>query len=350
MLFRSPVSNSYGFSEFALVKDKRKFDAVTSSSKTGSVGKVYNAVTDINSASAYAVTETVKVSNYITAAVNDVLNGVLRKPISGVGPVKASEYVADANFVPISGDFYIQNINKQTQAILVQAGLGHVMVDMTTIGNFHGAFAFGEMKGQNANFALDFSTSVNEAMRITITDLFESYGVRKWKCDTKLDVDVSLDETNRPYDKRLMALAENFDQMEINVNSLISIASSPLLVEGLQKRITPELLSDLRHGELHVRTDMNNILVLLASNLYEQLVSAHSTPVLNMLFKGITATLDISDIQTLKNKSMIDAVNGASNTIAKSMETVDSLTFIIFINALIKAHNDKLVVNELTGV
>jgi hypothetical protein len=94
---------------------------------------------------------------------------------------------------------------------------------------------------------------------------------------------------------------------------------------------------------------MNSVLDLLAANLYDQLTSAHSLDVIDMLFKGMSATLSMEDIQTLKRESMINAINGASTTIANTMTSIDALTFVVFITSLLAIHEEKKVERETIG-
>lgn len=342
-LLECPTANSKGFAEAVILKDKRRFDAITKSAKTTEVASVYNRVIDLSSVSDYTVSQYVRPREALAQALNDAKRGLIHAPRGGMRDVKASEYIVGGNYTPINGDFYLQRVQSRNDVIMIQAGHGHVRTSITQVGNIHGSFAFGQMEGQRPDFVTPFATTLNALLDESIKDIFEAYGIAKIECKTGNATDIKLDEENEKYEDRVAKLDSEFEPVEVPVTTFLNVAASHLVAKELSEQVTPDMVMDIRQSELFVRKDMRKVLNMMAANLATQLQTSHSGSVVNLMKKSLTTRLDIDELQLLQQPVFLNATRAATKSIHDVVKGLDSLTFIVFLNELLTNLPDDLI-------
>lgn len=339
-----PMNSGEGFAEGGIAYDLNRFKAVTSDFTMEEVGELYNRVSDFTTVSASSLDLSLDVHRALSAAMHDSFRKLRRVSQTKATTVMASEVVKNSSFGRLGQDFFAMVERTDSENLLLASGGASVKLTQRTIGNIHGSIAFGKMEPRHErSLSSHFDKCVIEAIDVIMNEICDAYIVNQVEVVNKTTATIDLKETNESYDKRLSKIGEAFTEYEgIDKQLLYTMAGTPLLLEGVGKVLTPEMVRYARGVQPGIRPHAQGIIKLIADRHATALTDTYAEKSINLFIRSLTTVLDEQDRMEAMKPMYRETIKALSANIMKTVDGKSQLLTVVYIMELFRSLTEKL--------
>jgi hypothetical protein len=298
-----PRSRGKGFAEGIIARSADAFNAVIDHCSMKEISDVYNDVSNFTNVNGYEVSGSFNIGHAISNALHDLSRNTLRVTDAPINSMMASEVVSNSHFLTLGADFYAFVVEEDTFPIRLASGVSSVDMTLKNMGNIHGSFAYGRV-------APTFSTSMSSAYDDSVCNILEyavellvkGYFPRQVNVTQGTTPDVSFEEQNDTYDKRISKIDSTFVRdWDVDKDLLQVMACSPFMSEAVRDIVDRDLILFVHGAKASLRYDASAYLALCVGRHLDKLVSTYSKEALAMFRAMLVRPLTVTERIQVKN-------------------------------------------------